>query len=105
MAVPGTIKQRARKAAWISFFTAGSGGLFWSGHWLLGLIILAINFVAFFAILTVIGALFGLGLLLWSSLAGTVMSYILVRRDALETAILAQGEQAERRGQILGGTA
>jgi hypothetical protein len=100
MAVPATVaaKQRARRAAWISLFTFGFGGLFYTGHWIMGLALMSYMFVAFLAIFVGVGLiLFPMG---W--IAGVAGTYQLARRDVIETAILTQADQSTRREQILG---
>ena len=85
MAVPTATKKRARKAALISLFTGGFGGLFYTGHWMLGLYFMAYTIVAFFMIFAGIG----LFMFLFSWITGVLATYQIVRHDPLETAIQA----------------
>jgi hypothetical protein len=98
MASASPTALRAKKAAWISLFTFGFGGLFWAGHWFYGLFYAGMQFFMFVMIF------FGIGLiffpLLW--LIGAPMTYCVVRQGAMLNMWLRQVDEAEIRSKLAG---
>lgn len=99
MASASPVTQRAKKAAWISLFTFGFGGLFWAGHWFYGMFYVVLMFMAFVSIF------FWVGLIVFPMcwIFGTVMTYLTVKGAAIQNVLLRQADEAELRDKLAGG--
>jgi hypothetical protein len=99
MATASPVTQRAKKAAWISLFTFGFGGLFWAGHWFYGLMYAGFMLFAFVTIF------FGIGLIVFPMLwlFGPAMTYAVVKQTAMQNVLLRQADETELRDKLAGG--
>ena len=99
MATASPVTQRAKKAAWISFFVFGFGGLFWAGHWVYGIMYAAWMLFSFVLIF------FGVGLITFPMfwLFGAPLTYLIVKQTAVQNVLLRQADEAELRDKLAGG--